>query len=92
MFGGEILSEFLIQFPSGSRLELFFTCALGLVVLVTILVNRSSFGWKTSIENRLIAEFRSIAAEPVPEKSDIRFKGWDGTKRLSENRPLWRRR
>ena len=92
MFGGEILSEFLIQFPSGSWLELFFTCALGLVVLVTILVNRSSFGWKTSIENRLIAEFRSIAAEPLPEKSDPRFKGWDGTKRLSENRPLWRRR
>lgn len=92
MFGGKLLSEFLIRFPSGSWLELFFTCALGLVVLVTILVNRSSFGWKTSIENRLIAEFRSIAAEPVPEKSDPRFKGWDGTKRLSENRPLrWRR-
>lgn len=92
MFGGELLSEFLIQFPSGSWLELFLICALGLVVLVTILVNRSSFGWKTSIEKRLITEFRSIAAEPVPEKLDPRFKGWDGTKRLSENRPLrWRR-
>ena len=92
MFGGKLLSEFLIRFPSSSWLELCFTCALGLIVLVMILVNRSSFGWKTSIENRLIAEFRSIAAEPVPERLDPRFKGWDGTKRLSENRPFrWRR-
>ena len=88
IFGGEILIEFLDQFPSGSLGELFFICASGLFVLMAILVNRSSFGWKTSIENRLIAEFRSIAAEPVPEKSDPRFEGWDVTKRLSENHPL----
>ena len=44
------------------------------------------------MENRLIAEFRSIAAELVPEKSDPQFKGWDGLKRLSKNRPIrwWR--
>ncbi len=88
MFGGDLLSEFLIQFPSGSWLELFFICALGLFVLGMILVSRSLFGWETLIEKKLIAEFRSIAAEPVPEKSDPRFKGWDWTKRLSENRPL----
>lgn len=91
MFGGELLIQFLIQFPSGLWLEWFFICAVGLTALVTILVNRYLFGWKT-IEKRLIAEFRSIAAEPVPEKSDPRFKYWDATKRLSENRPLrWRR-
>lgn len=96
MFGGDLLGEFLIQFPSGSWLELFLICGFGVMVLATILLNRSLFvslfGWETSIGKRLIDEFRSIAAEPVPEKSDIRFKGWDGTKRLSENRSLWRRR
>lgn len=97
MFGGDLLGEFLIQFPSGSWLELFLICGFGVMVLATILLNRSLFvslfGWETSIGKRLIDEFRSIAAEPVPEKSDPRFKGWDGAKRLSENRPIrwWRR-
>ena len=79
--------------------ELLFICIMGLLGLVIVLLKvcRSFFGWKAALEKsemekRLIAEFRSIAAEPVPAKSDPRFKGWDGMKRLSENRPLrwWR--
>ena len=93
--GGEILIGFLDQFPSGSLGELMFLGAGGVFVFALILID-SSFGRKTLVgedkEERLIAEFRSIAAEPVPAKSDPRFKGWDGMKRLSENRPLrwWR--
>ena len=89
--------DFLIRFPSGSGVELVFFCASGLIGFAVIVLPKvwPSFFRDASMadmEKRLIAEFRSIAAEPVPEKSDPRFKGWNGTKRLSENRPLrwWR--
>ena len=89
--------DFLIRFPSGSGLEVVFFCALGLIGFAVIVLPKvwPSFFRDASMadmERRLIDEFRSIAAEPVPEKSDPRFKGWDGTKRLSENRRFrWRR-
>lgn len=94
MFGG----KFLIRFPSGSGGELVFFCALGFIGVAVIVLPKvwTSFfrgnAQMAEMENRLIAEFRSIAAELVPEKSDPQFKGWDGIKRLSENRPIrwWR--
>lgn len=89
--------DLLIRFPSGSGVELVFFCASGLIGFAVIVLPKvwPSFFRDASMadmEKRLIAEFRSIAAEPVPEKSDPRFKGWGGMERLSENRPLRCRR
>jgi hypothetical protein len=36
-------------------------------------------------ERRLIAEFREIVREPLPERNDPRFKKWDVRERFPQN-------
>ncbi len=84
--------DILIRFPTGRPVEVFlFGFMIVLMALLSgiELLNKRLYGKGPLVEEklktRLMDEFRSIAAEPVPEKSDPRFKGRDGVERLSEN-------
>ncbi len=78
----EALSKFALGFPSGSTME-YIVFGTGSFILILM---RAKIGIKRRkvIEMRLEREFRSIAAEPLPERSDRRFKGWDPFRRFSE--------
>jgi ABC-type transport system involved in multi-copper enzyme maturation permease subunit len=74
-----IFSGRAINFPSGSAVELIVVCVVSFCVLCIAAVTQMS---KSKMRERLIAEMRSIAREPVPEAHDPRFKKWVVNERL----------
>ena len=72
-------------FPSGSQGEFTFVMVAYCSLLAIVLSGRSS---GNSAEKRLLADFRSIAQEPVPSPSDPRFKKWKVQDRFPSEKSL----
>lgn len=68
------------HFPSGSILELVLVFLATTVPLVNTLL--SARGFLDARECRLVAEFREIVREPLPDPDDPRFKKWDRAERF----------
>lgn len=81
-----VLGGGLKHFPSGSFPEYFF-CGVGLIVLILTGAARRSTARRSKlrkIESRLARDFRTVAAKPVPEPSDSRYKYWRSGERFPE--------
>ncbi len=68
-----------VHFPTGSPPELIF---VGLFSFVMLCVAATAQFSPNKMRQRLIAELRSIAREPLPATQDPRFKKWDVRQRL----------
>ncbi len=78
-----LFSEFK-GFPSGSVMEFAFVTLIAVVMTIVV----PAWAHQTNpLEGRLLAEFRSIAAQPVPEPSDPRFKKWNIQERFPDTAP-----
>jgi len=76
IFGNILRAAFtkgMSSLPTGSAVELFF-CGLALLFVGPICFTRRRTADK--IESQLTLYFRSIAASPLPEPSDPRYKSW----------------
>lgn len=69
------------HFPTGSFGE-FFMC--GIVLIVLLCTRRIGVILRHNIEERLAMDFRAIAAKPVPEPSDPRYKYWKSGEHFPE--------
>lgn len=76
-----ILSGGMKHFPSGSFGE-FFMCGIVLIVLVFIRGTRMVL--RHNVESQIAMDFRAIAAKPVPEPSDPRYKYWKSGEHFPE--------
>jgi hypothetical protein len=77
----------LPTFPTGSLGEVLFVSTVGIVVLLGVLGTRALTSRDTNKvgkkwERRLVAEFREIVREPLPDPHDPRFKKWDARERF----------
>jgi len=70
---GSLSGRGIQSFPSGSVGEFLFFLLLGLVGFVLFRAHRTAL---QKIETRLATDLRIIAAVPVPEPSDPRYKHW----------------
>jgi ABC-type transport system involved in multi-copper enzyme maturation permease subunit len=77
----------LPTFPTGSTFEVVFVSLMGGLILLVFLgkwllnmgkATHAARQW----ERRLVAEFREIVREPLPDPHDPRFKKWDGRGRF----------
>ena len=62
-------------FPSGSRVELFSVTAIAIVILVVVVTNACVTPQSKKL---LIMHMRSVARQPLPDRSDPRLRKWDG--------------
>lgn len=76
-----VLSGGMKHFPSGSFGE-FFMC--GVVLIVLVCTRRIGVVLRHNVEGRLAMDFRAIAAKPVPEPSDPRYKYWKSGEHFPE--------
>jgi ABC-type transport system involved in multi-copper enzyme maturation permease subunit len=86
-FNGRFLFSRLPTFPTGSTVEVVFVSVAGLGVLLSVLGSRALTGMDTNWgggnwERRLVAEFREIVREPLPDPHDPRFKKWNPRERF----------
>lgn len=75
------------RFPSGSQLEMTLVTIFVVIVLAVALHNYYSKEYLniTRIEDMMLADFRLIAAEPMPDPSDPQLKNWKINQRLYRN-------
>jgi ABC-type transport system involved in multi-copper enzyme maturation permease subunit len=70
-------------FPTGSLGETLFVILFAFVWMISSLMRRPKSEIVAGIcESRLIAEFREIVREPLPDPSDPRFKKWNAQERF----------
>jgi hypothetical protein len=70
-------------FPSGSWVEFFMVCFLGLPACADCLLGRSDYAaLPYETRRKLIKHMRLIATEPLPDPDDPVFKDWDGLQPL----------
>lgn len=70
----------LNHFPTGGPIEIF-VAVLALLIFAALAAGLS-YGTYRPIEGRLMAEFREIVREPLPEPDDPRFKKWQPQERF----------
>lgn len=76
-----ILSGGANSFPTGSFVE-YAMCLVVFIVMICLRVAR--FALQQKVEGRLAMDFRAIAAKPVPEPSDPRYKHWKSGEHFPE--------
>jgi hypothetical protein len=74
-----IFGRSTMGFPTGSEVEVVVVCIFSFSVLCIAAAVQMS---PNKMRERLIAEMRSIAREPLPDPHDPRFKKWNVTERL----------
>ncbi len=82
-----LLFRKLTAFPTGSTFEIILASAYGGLFLIASLakwVAHVGKSYKVGVnwERRLVAEFREIVREPVPDPHDPRFKKWNPRERF----------
>jgi hypothetical protein len=83
VFNLQSLSRGFRWFPTGSVLELTFVLFVAMIWMIIWLVNVPKSASIAGIcESRLIAEFREIVREPLPDPNDPRFKKWNVQERF----------
>jgi hypothetical protein len=73
-----------LAFPSGSKTEMIYASIAAILFLFILFAQ--SFGCNMESakrERRLVAEFREIVREPLPDPDDPRFKNWDYRERFT---------